>query len=109
MTKLATMADAAHPAFSSDLAQEAMLQAATALADRPVDRADNLMLGGSMAPYRWTIDGQGWGSHRPILVKTNERVVLTFHNMSMMAHPMHLHGHVFQVVALTGRSCMCRR
>lgn len=104
VTKLTTMADTAHPAFSSDLAQEAMLQAAAPLADRPVDRPDNLMLGGSMMPYRWTIDGQGWGSHRPILAKTGERVVLTFHNMSMMAHPMHLHGHVFQVVALNGQA-----
>ena len=31
-------------------------------------------------------------------------MVLTFHNMSMMAHPMHLHGHVFQVVALNGQA-----
>ncbi|OHC56220.1 MAG: copper oxidase [Rhodobacterales bacterium RIFCSPHIGHO2_02_FULL_62_130] len=104
VTKLTTMADTAHPAFSSDLAQEAVLRAATRLADRPADRTDNLMLGGSMMPYRWTIDGQGWGGHRPILAKTGERVVLTFHNMSMMAHPMHLHGHVFQVVALNGQA-----
>ncbi|MCB2103988.1 MAG: multicopper oxidase domain-containing protein, partial [Rhodobacteraceae bacterium] len=26
----------------------------------------------------------------------------TFHNMSMMGHPMHLHGHAFQVVAING-------
>ena len=26
-----------------------------------------------------------------------------FHNMSMMGHPMHLHGHVFQVVDINGR------
>ncbi len=29
---------------------------------------------------------------------------LTFHNMSMMAHPIRLHGHHFQVVALNGRA-----
>ena len=57
-----------------------------------------------MMPYLWTIDGQAWGKHRPILAKSGERVVLTFHNMSMMAHPMHLHGHVFQVVALNGQT-----
>jgi FtsP/CotA-like multicopper oxidase with cupredoxin domain len=57
-----------------------------------------------MMPYLWTIDRQTWGKHRPILAKTGERVVLTFHNMSMMAHPMHLHGHVFQVVALNGQA-----
>lgn len=102
--KIAPISDAAHPAFSSDLAQEALLQATNPLADRPVDRTDNLMLGGSMMPYLWTIDGQAWGNHRPILAKSGERVVLTFHNMSMMAHPMHLHGHVFQVVALNGQA-----
>lgn len=102
--KIAPISDTAHPAFSSDLAQEAILQAASPLADRPVDRADNLMLGGSMMPYLWTIDGQAWGNHRPILAKSGERVVLAFHNMSMMAHPMHLHGHAFQVVALNGQA-----
>jgi FtsP/CotA-like multicopper oxidase with cupredoxin domain len=102
--RIALVSDAPHPAFSTDLAQEALLQAANPLTDRPVDRSDNLMLGGSMMPYLWTIDGQTWGTHRPILGKTGERVVLTFHNMSMMAHPMHLHGHVFQVVALNGRT-----
>ena len=30
--------------------------------------------------------------------------MLSFHNMSMMGHPMHLHGHVFQVVGLNGRA-----
>ncbi len=104
LAKLPTMAEAAHPAFSGDLAQEAALQAMEPLADRPTDRSDSLMLAGSMMPYLWTIDGQGWGSHRPITARTGERVVLSFHNMSMMAHPMHLHGHVFQVVALNGQA-----
>lgn len=102
--RLATASDTAHPAFSSDLAQEAQFSALTPLADRPVDRSDNLMLGGSMMPYLWTIDGRGWGTHRPIMARSGERVTLTFHNMSMMAHPMHLHGHHFQVVALNGRA-----
>lgn len=100
--KIATASDQAHPAFSADLGQEAGFQAVTPLADRQVDRADNLMLGGSMMPYLWTIDGQSWGTHRPIEARSGERVALTFHNMSMMAHPMHLHGHHFQVVALNG-------
>jgi FtsP/CotA-like multicopper oxidase with cupredoxin domain len=30
-------------------------------------------------------------------------VALTFHKMSIMAHPMHLHGHHFQVVALNDK------
>ncbi|MFP5479257.1 MAG: multicopper oxidase family protein [Alphaproteobacteria bacterium] len=102
--RLAGASEAAHPAFSADLAQEAQFSALTPLADRPVDRGDDLMLGGSMMPYLWTIDGQAWGTHRPVAARSGERVALTFHNMSMMAHPMHLHGHHFQVVALNGRA-----
>jgi FtsP/CotA-like multicopper oxidase with cupredoxin domain len=102
--RLATASDTPHPAFSADLAQEAEFRALTPLADRPVDRSDTLMLGGSMMPYLWTIDGQSWGTHRPVEARSGERVTLTFHNMSMMAHPMHLHGHHFQVVALNGRA-----
>jgi FtsP/CotA-like multicopper oxidase with cupredoxin domain len=26
-----------------------------------------------------------------------------FHNMTMMSHPMHLHGHYFKVVAVNGQ------
>jgi FtsP/CotA-like multicopper oxidase with cupredoxin domain len=102
--RIAGASDTAHPAFSGDLSQESQFSALVPLADRPVDRADTLMLGGSMMPYLWTIDGQSWGTHRPVDARTGERVQLTFHNMSMMAHPMHLHGHHFQVVALNGRA-----
>lgn len=102
--RLAGASEAAHPAFSGDLTQEAQFSSLAPLADRPVDRSENLMLGGSMMPYLWTIDGQSWGTHRPVGARSGERVTLTFHNMSMMAHPMHLHGHHFQVVALNGRA-----
>jgi FtsP/CotA-like multicopper oxidase with cupredoxin domain len=61
------------------------------------------MLGGAMRPYAWTIDGAVWGQHRPIAAKSGERVELAFHNMSMMGHPMHLHGHAFQVVGINAR------
>ena len=90
-------------AFDTDLSQEAALRAMSPLSDRPVDTAAMLMLGGSMQPYLWTINGQTWGNHTPITAKSGQRVELTFHNMSMMAHPMHLHGHTFQVVALNGK------
>ncbi|MBC7133731.1 MAG: multicopper oxidase family protein [Roseovarius sp.] len=97
------VAEADAPAFDFDLAQEARLIAVDALPERPVDRSQMLMLGGSMQPYVWTIDGAVWGQHRPVVARRGERVVLSFHNMSMMAHPMHLHGHVFQVVGINGR------
>jgi FtsP/CotA-like multicopper oxidase with cupredoxin domain len=101
--RLKTMAESEAPAFDTNLAQEARLVALNALPDRPVDRSQMLMLGGSMQPYVWTINGAVWGQHQPITARSGERVLLSFHNMSMMAHPMHLHGHVFQVVGLNGR------
>ncbi|MFU8882089.1 MAG: multicopper oxidase family protein [Rhodobacterales bacterium] len=101
--RLDAMAQADAPAFDTDLAQETRLIARDALPDRPVDRRHMLMLGGSMQPYVWTINGAVWGQHQPITARSGERIVLSFHNMSMMAHPMHLHGHVFQVVGINGR------
>ena len=32
-----------------------------------------------------------------------ERVEIAFENRTGMSHPMHLHGHVFQVVGIDGR------
>ena len=98
--RIADLSQADHPAFSTDLTQEAALRAATPLALRPADSSHMVMLGGAMQPYRWTINGQIYGSHTPITARTGERVEITYHNMSMMAHPMHLHGHAFQVVAV---------
>lgn len=61
------------------------------------------MLGGLMMRYLWSIDGQSWGTRPPIKARSGERAALTFHNMSTMAHPMHLTGHHFQVVTLNGK------
>ena len=36
-------------------------------------------------------------------VKSGERVEIAMLNMSMMTHPMHLHGHHFQVVGINGK------
>lgn len=93
----------AAPAFDTDLAQESRLRAAHPLPQRPVDRQLMVMLGGTMQPYVWTINGAVWGGHQPLEAVSGERVEITFHNMSMMGHPMHLHGHVFQVVAVNGQ------
>ncbi|MFG6083677.1 multicopper oxidase family protein [Paracoccus litorisediminis] len=103
VARIAPLAQADAPAFDTDMAQEVRLVAMAPLPDRPVARSQMLMLGGTMQPYLWTINGATWGDHQPVIARTGERVVLTFHNMSMMGHPMHLHGHVFQVVGLNGR------
>lgn len=100
VAKVSSLSDAEVPAFSGDLMQESSLRAITPLVQRTPTSQPMLMLGGSMMPYVWTINGQTWGTHVPVTAKTGDRVEITFHNMSMMAHPMHLHGHAFQVVGV---------
>ena len=100
--KLAALSEADHPPVSGDMRQELALRAATPLAARPVQNGQMVMLTGSMQPYLWTINGRTWENRIPVAAKSGERVELMFHNMSMMAHPMHLHGHVFQVVEVNG-------
>ena len=66
-----------------------------ALADRTVDREHDVVLSGSMARYRWTINGKTFPDADPLTVRQGERVRLNFQNRSMMFHPMHIHGHTF--------------
>jgi FtsP/CotA-like multicopper oxidase with cupredoxin domain len=39
----------------------------------------------------------------PVTVAQGERVELVMRNETMMAHPMHLHGHSFQVTEINDR------
>lgn len=81
-----------------DLHLEGQLRSVTPLSRRAATNAFGLMLGGDMASYRWALQ-----SDQPIVVEIGDRVEVTMHNMTMMAHPMHLHGHHFQVVAIDGQ------
>lgn len=103
VVKIPALAENNAPPFDVDLSQELRLRASDNLPSRTTQRTHTVMLGGSMRPYVWTIDGRVWGEHKPVLAKTGERVEIKFQNMSMMGHPMHLHGHVFQVVELNGK------
>lgn len=90
----------AAPPFSGE--QELRLRAARPLTERPVDRRLRVALGGNMAAYTWTLNGQAWPKITPLEIKKGERVEIAFVNETGMAHPMHLHGHVFQVTEIAG-------
>jgi FtsP/CotA-like multicopper oxidase with cupredoxin domain len=80
------------------------LSPATPLPAGAPDRKIDLELsGGMMDPARWTINGRQYPDTEPIEVRHGERVRLRLYNMSMMPHPMHLHGHFFQVMSFDGR------
>src|SRR5262249_61688490 len=82
--------------------QETRLRALHPLARRAIDRRLRVTLGGDMMTYVWNLNGQAWPEVTPLEVKQGERVEITFENRTPMTHPMHLHGHVFQVTAVGG-------
>ena len=93
---VATTGSTPGPVLTLDL--EAQLQAEKPLAERAPDRRFGMHLTGNMMEYSWGIAGD------PITVRDGERIEIEMMNMSMMAHPMHLHGHHFQVTGINGKT-----
>ena len=81
----------------NDLTLESKLKASQPLAQRAPDRRYAVRLLGGMAGYEWGIDGAD-----NLFLNPGQRVEIAMLNMSMITHPMHLHGHHFQVVGING-------
>jgi FtsP/CotA-like multicopper oxidase with cupredoxin domain len=80
------------------------LRALEPLALRKADRVHVVNLTGTMAGYIWSINGVVWNKDTPPLpVSAGQRVELVYDNRTPMPHPMHLHGHTFQVVEIDGK------
>ena len=92
--------NAANAASAVDLSLEARLAATTPLASRPADLTLPMKLGGNMSPYQWSLNDRSWPDDRIAMIKTGQRILIEMTNNTMMSHPMHLHGHAFQVVAI---------
>jgi FtsP/CotA-like multicopper oxidase with cupredoxin domain len=94
-------AETASPALALEF--EKSLRALRPLSLRKADRVLTLNLTGEMAGYVWSINNVVWNKDVPPLpVAKGERVELVFVNKTPMPHPMHLHGHEFQVVEIDG-------
>ncbi|WP_374570685.1 copper resistance system multicopper oxidase [Phenylobacterium sp.] len=66
---------------------------------RPPSRQMEIHLTGNMDRFMWGFDGERYGPFtEPIPFRRDERVRVTLVNDTMMAHPIHLHGHFFEVV-----------
>ena len=85
------------------------MSAVTPLTPKPVDQTSVLRLQGNMARYQWMINDTVFNVNNPgaeksqVQVKMGQRVALKFVNETPMSHPMHLHGHAFEVVEINGR------
>jgi FtsP/CotA-like multicopper oxidase with cupredoxin domain len=56
-----------------------------------------------MKNYSWSMNGQVWPYVTPFKIKSNQRVEMVFNNENGMQHPMHFHGHVFQITEINGK------
>ena len=66
---------------------------------RKPSRELDLHLTANMERYMWSFDGVKFSEGaEPIPFRHNERVRLNLINDTMMPHPIHLHGHFFEVV-----------
>jgi FtsP/CotA-like multicopper oxidase with cupredoxin domain len=73
-------------------AESAMLPA------RTPEVVHDLVLAGPQPRYRWMINGATYDPELGLPVNTGQRLRLRIRNDSTMYHPMHVHGHTFQVV-----------
>ena len=66
---------------------------------RPPGREMEIHLTGNMERFMWAFDGEAFGPiKKPIAFQRDERVRVVLINDTMMAHPIHLHGHFFELV-----------
>ena len=61
-----------------------------------------LNLTGNMQRYVWSMNGVPLSETDKIKIKSGEVTRITLNNLTMMHHPMHLHGHYFRVVNENG-------
>lgn len=66
---------------------------------RPPERGLEIRLTGNMERFIWGFDGWKFSENPPpYSFRTGERVRITLVNDSMMTHPIHMHGHFFELV-----------
>jgi FtsP/CotA-like multicopper oxidase with cupredoxin domain len=97
------IAESAEVAPPVDQSLEARLMAVEPLPPRSADIVHTIVLGGGMKPYAWSMNGEYWPQVSPLMLTKGQRVEIDLVNRTMMAHPIHLHGHAFQVIAIDGR------
>ncbi|MFI7413493.1 multicopper oxidase family protein [Streptomyces sp. NPDC049627] len=71
------------------------------LTPKRTDQVHRIELTGGMMTYNWAVNGKRFDMNNPaadpITVEEGRRVRLDFVNGTTMWHPMHLHGHTYQL------------
>jgi FtsP/CotA-like multicopper oxidase with cupredoxin domain len=99
VARIPELAKAPSTALTLDL--ERRLRALRPLTPRKAERVHTINLTGDMVKYIWSLNNVAWTpSVPPLPIAKGERVELVMANQTGMPHPMHLHGHEFQVVEI---------
>lgn len=92
------------PIGALDNSMETRLTAAQPLPVRQPDAVHTIPLGGQDSPYAWSMNGEYWPQSTPIMLTNGQRIEIELINQTMMSHPIHLHGHAFQVIGINGQA-----
>ena len=68
------------------------------LPSKSPDRTETIALTANSSGYVHGINGKSYPNSAPVTVREGERLRLRVVNDTMMFHPIHLHGHTFQMV-----------
>jgi FtsP/CotA-like multicopper oxidase with cupredoxin domain len=71
--------------------------------DETIEMVFRKLPGGKGRFNHWTINGVPYEQSKPFLVRTGHRYRLCFKNQSDDSHPLHLHGHVFELTKVYGQ------
>ena len=86
-----------------DFTQDKKLRAQQPLPKKPADNTIPVALTGPAPQYRWGLNDRFYPYRDPYWVEEGQRVEMVFSNETPMGHPMHLHGHEFQVIEINGQ------
>ncbi len=63
---------------------------------------DSILRGGELGADMFLINGHAHGAIPPLTIAAGERILLRLINAGHLAHPIHIHGHSFRIVATDG-------
>jgi multicopper oxidase len=90
--------------FSYELAGGMLASGEPPRAERINTRKTYVLDGGKFGSDRWTMNGEIYPNTERLAVRRGDRVEVSFTNKTDMHHPMHLHGHTFEIVEMNGRA-----
>jgi multicopper oxidase len=97
------------PELNQRMLTYGMLKAAAGIYTPPGSQPDQSLsigLSGGNGKYIWQINNQVYSQANRVAIQKDRLIHFQFENPSMMPHPMHLHGHFFQIENGTGRGPM---